>query len=231
MENLTFWSLIHKHWESVIFIVIPLCFILLGVLLSILLWIIRVYRISVALSGFKISPSKHDPKYLVRMSKQDQFIYSTLGKLNQFYNANVSAIFQFHNGGEFKNQNSILKWTLTHDNPEPGNVSFHLKEIKWTNVLVSQANEWIGVTLLKKLWFCDFDSLPENSNWRRYFVSADLRSGLFYLVEGEYGPEFVLAVFWDSISDTEHTMNSIKEYGDAIASLLRDVKFLTEENE
>lgn len=224
--QLSFWALINEHWESVVFIVIPLCFVFLGLLIFCLLWLIKVYKISVALSGFKISASKTDPKLLIRMSKQDQFIYSTLGKLNQFYSSNVSAIFQFHNGGEFKNQNSILKWTLTHDNPEPGNVSFHLKEIKWTNVLVSQASEWIGTTLQKKLWFCDFDSLPENSNWRRYFVSSDLRSGLFYLVEGEYGPEFVLAVFWDSIPDTEHTINSIKEYGDSIASLLRDVKIL-----
>lgn len=231
MDNISFWSLIHLHWDSFVFVVLPLTFAMLGILISILLWLIRVYKISLALSGFKISAQKTDPKYLIKMSKQDQFIYSTLGKLNQFYSANVSAIFQFHNGGEFKNQNSILKWTLTHDNPEPGNVSFHLKEIKWTNVLVSQANEWIGVTLIKKLWFCDFDSLPENSTWRRYFVSADLRSGLFLLVEGEYGPEFVLAVFWDSIADVEHTKDLIKEYGDSIASLLRDVKFLTEESD
>lgn len=230
MENLSLWNLINNHWESFVFIVLPLVFVMLGLLLAVFLYLVRVYRISIALSGLKIS-SKHDPKYLIRMSKQDQFIYSNLGKLNQFYNANVSAIFQFHNGGEFKNQNSILKWTLTHDNPEPGNTSFHLKEIKWTNILVSQANEWIGQTLLKKNWLCDFDSLPENSNWRRYFVSSDLRSGLFHLVEGEFGPEFVLAVFWDSLADIEHTKDSIKEYGDAIASLLKDVKILSEEND
>jgi len=224
--DLNFWGLMNLHWEVFAFFVFPVFFLLTGVLIWLTIWLIKLYRVSFALSWLKISPSKYDSKYLIRMSKQDQFIYSRLGQLNQFYSANVSAIFQFHNGGEFKNQNSILKWTLTHDNPEPGNVSFHLKEIKWTNVLVSQAHEWIGETLRKKLWYCDFETLPENSTWRRYFVSSDLRSGLFHLVEGEFGPEFVLAVFWDDAPEIEHTMNSIKDYGDSISSLLHDVKIL-----
>ncbi|TGL58631.1 hypothetical protein [Leptospira jelokensis] len=220
---MSFWEFVNLHVWVVIFVALPMIFVLLFLTLWGIVLLLKTNRVLVDTKWIQFKPEENKKLPLLIHVMRDKLVFGQLNLLRDYFSAHVACVISLHNGGKFNNGLSVQKWTLTHDCAADGHITFYNKGLKFKDQLVSQS-EWVEEVITKDEFFLSIENMAESSAWRREFVRNAIRHGFLKLVETDENPEIIIGLFFrHEKREDEFTFNRhiIREYSDRISSILK----------
>lgn len=164
-----------------------------------------------------VSPSKEVEKSWV--------VYSELALASQALSADLVCVFQLHNGGKYNNGNSVLKFTQSHNYASHGHRNFYNAYVKFTNILISMAPDWIAPTIQYGKYWNNVSEMSEESSWKREFERNSIESFIQVCVKSNGIEEIIVSAFFNrelQEIETEQMYNVISRHSHVIAAMLKE---------
>ncbi|WCL51435.1 hypothetical protein [Leptospira sp. GIMC2001] len=224
--TIDFTDVVKENIHFLIFFGIPWSLTWVGILLFAsfkgFIYVLNRFKYKFSFGKLNISERVVSPRLEV---KKSWVVYSELALASQALGSDLVCVFQLHNGGKYNNGNSVLKFTQSHNYASRGHRNFYNASIKFSNILISMAPDWIAPAIEKGRSWNNISDMSLESAWRREFDRNNFKSYMQVCVKSEGIEEIIVSAFFNHTlksSDVEKMFDSLSSYSHHIAAILKD---------